>query len=225
MKKAPKKKSNRQQAYDDVCNERTCFGFFNVYNMCMYGCMILNAGTKGPMSCFETLGVEYAESRFGMHRADAGVIVATMGLLGAVILMVMGTLSKLLDDTQLTTAGILFFMTGILMNTTLDREDVDNNPTWRYVVSMFFSYSIGYPICHTAIISLFSKILGRRPQGTLQGWFSCSGSVARISFPVLAGYIVMGRDIETLFYIMSVVLTASVLFLGFYREQLLRIAS
>lgn len=157
LKPPPKKKSGRQVAYDEVANGTACFGIFNIYNTCLYGCMVLNALTKGPMSCFETLGVEFAESRFGMERAEAGAIVATMGFIGACNLMAMGALSERFDDIQLTIAGIILFMTGILMNTFLDQDDIDNNPKWRYVVAMFFTYSIGYPICHTALIGLFSK--------------------------------------------------------------------
>jgi len=220
-----KKKSSRQVAYDEVANGRACFGFFNIYNTCLYGCMVLNALTKGPMSCFETLGVEFAESRFGMQRAEAGAIVATMGFIGACNLMAMGALSERFDDIQLTIAGIILFMTGIVMNTFLDQDDIDNNAQWRYVVAMFFTYSIGYPICHTALIGLFSKIVGRRPQGALQGWFSSSGSVARITFPVLAGYIVLGRNIETLFYIITAFLAAAVAFLAINNEKLVRLAA
>lgn len=224
-KPAKTKKSSRQMAYDEVANGRACFGFFNIYNVCLYGCMALNAGTKGPMSCFETLGIDFAESRFLMNRAEAGVIVASMGLIGACLLMAMGYLSEKFDDTQLTIGGIIFFLVGIIMNTTLDREDRENNSKWRYVVAMFFTYSIGYPICHTALIGLFSKIVGRKPQGALQGWFSSSGSVARITFPVLAGYIVMGKDIETLFYIITVTLVAAIIFLVAFREPLVRLAA
>jgi len=224
-KPASKKKSSRQIAYDEVANGRACFGFFNIYNLCMYGCMILNAGTKGPMSCFETLGIDFAESRFEMNRAEAGIIVASMGFIGACNLMAMGKLSERFDDTQLTIGGICLFITGIVMNTTLDKENIENNSKWRYVVSMFFTYSIGYPICHTALIGLFSKIVGRKPQGALQGWFSSSGSVARITFPVLAGYIVMGQDIELLFYIITGFLVSAVVFLVVFQEKLVRLAS
>jgi len=225
LKPPPKKKSGRQVAYDEVANGTACFGIFNIYNTCLYGCMVLNALTKGPMSCFETLGVEFAESRFGMERAEAGAIVATMGFIGACNLMAMGALSERFDDIQLTIAGIILFMTGILMNTFLDQDDIDNNPKWRYVVAMFFTYSIGYPICHTALIGLFSKIVGRRPQGALQGWFSSSGSVARISFPVLAGYIVLNSNIETLFYIITGFLAAAVAFLAINQEKLVRLSA
>lgn len=221
----PKNKSSRQKAYDEVANGRACFGTLNIYNTCLYGCMVLNALTKGPMSCFETLGVEFAESRFNMQRAEAGAIVASMGFIGACNLMAMGALSERFDDVQLTITGIILFMSGIFMNTILDRDDIENNGKWRYAVSMFFTYSIGYPICHTALIGLFSKIVGRKPQGALQGWFSSSGSVARISFPVLAGYIVLESEIETLFYIIAAFLGLAGVFLAVFQEKLVRLAA
>lgn len=39
------------------------------------------------------------------------------------------------------------------------------------------------------MIGLFSKIVGGRPQGALLGWFASAGSIARMGFPVLAGYV------------------------------------
>ncbi len=33
-----------------------------------------------------------------------------------------------------------------------------------FFVSMFMMYSVGYPIGHTALIGLFSKVIGKRPQ-------------------------------------------------------------
>ena len=36
-------------------------------------------------------------------------------------------------------------------------------------------------------MALFSKIVGNRPQGELMGYFASSGSVARVSFPIITG--------------------------------------
>jgi ceroid-lipofuscinosis MFS transporter 7 len=152
---APRKLSTRQRNNEEIANTPACFGYLNIRTLCLLGCMVMNAFTKGPMSCFETLGIEFAESRFDMYRAEAGSIVATMGLLGALILIVMGFVFQRFDDTQLTSGGILLFIVGIFMNTQLD-QDVDN-AHWKYTLSMFFCYSIGYPICHTALVGLFSK--------------------------------------------------------------------
>jgi len=155
-KKADKTKiSSREKAKDEIANSSTCFGTMTIRALCLLGCMSMNAFTKGPMSCFETLGIDFAESRFDMHRAEAGAIVATMGFIGAVLLMFMGLLSQWYNDTQLTIGGIVLFMTGIVLNTQLEQDD--SNPIWKYVLSMFFCYAVGYPICHTALVGLFSK--------------------------------------------------------------------
>jgi len=87
--------------------------------------------------CFKTLGIDLAESRLEMNRAEAGIIVASMGFIGTCNLMVMGKLSERFDDTRLTIAGICIFITRIVMNTTLDKENFENNSKWKYVVSMF----------------------------------------------------------------------------------------
>ncbi len=33
-----------------------------------------------------------------------------------------------------------------------------------FFVSLFMMYSVGYPIGHTVLIGLFSKVIGKRPQ-------------------------------------------------------------
>lgn len=154
---ANKSNSTRQKLRNDVGNTTICFGRITTYTACMVACMAMNAFTKGPMSCFETLGIEFAESRFDMQRATAGSIVATMGLIGTIALMVLRLYFNKFDDSMTISFGIIFFIIGIAMNFSLDRENPENNGSWRYVLSMFLSYSIGYPICHTAIIGLFSK--------------------------------------------------------------------
>ena len=152
---SPRKLSARQKTNEEVAKSSACFGLLTVRSLCLLGCMLMNAFTKGPMSCFETLGIEFAETRFDMHRAEAGSIVATMGLTGAIILLSMGYLSQRFDDTQLTSGGIFLFTLGIIYNTLLDQNG--ENGKWKYILSMFCCYSIGYPICHTALVGLFSK--------------------------------------------------------------------
>jgi MFS transporter, ceroid-lipofuscinosis neuronal protein 7 len=43
-----------------------------------------------------------------------------------------------------------------------------------------FFFSHRYPVGMTLIQTLFSKILGARPQGTWTGWMVASGSMGRI---------------------------------------------
>eukprot|EP00558_Chaetoceros_sp_UNC1202_P005586 CAMPEP_0197242906 /NCGR_PEP_ID=MMETSP1429-20130617/8517_1 /TAXON_ID=49237 /ORGANISM="Chaetoceros sp., Strain UNC1202" /LENGTH=179 /DNA_ID=CAMNT_0042703025 /DNA_START=54 /DNA_END=593 /DNA_ORIENTATION=+ len=178
------------------------------------------------MSCFETLGIEFAESHFDMGRGAAGTTVAVVGLLGALSLLAMKMfITQYFDDIELITTGYTMFIIGILMNTLLDRNNPENNPKWRYAISMFFCYSIGYPICHVALIGLFSKVVGRKPQGTLLGLFASVGSTSRVLFPVLSGYIVRYRNIETLFYLLASMLAFSLMFVIIFRRVLRTLSS
>ncbi|KAJ6668783.1 hypothetical protein lerEdw1_012267 [Lerista edwardsae] len=43
---------------------------------------------------------------------------------------------------------------------------------------------LGYPVCNVMSYTLYSKILGPRPQGVYMGWLTASGSGARVLGPV-----------------------------------------
>lgn len=58
----------------------------------------------------------------------------------------------------------------------------------EFIVGYILS-SIGYPIGVTLIQTIFSKILGARPQGTWMGLFTAGGCVSRILGPVAVGSI------------------------------------
>lgn len=216
-KKALKKKSARRTQIDDHANQMTFIGM-TVYDCCIFGCMLLNVSTKGSISSFETLGVSLAQSHFGMTSARAGTVVASCGTVGVISLLSMGYLSKYVTDIQLICGGMVVMASGILALTTLEEED--SNPSWRFVLAIFMIYSIGYPIGHTAVIGLFSKIVGRRPQGTLLGWFASAGSLARLTFPIMSGYITNYRGVIPLFYVLACILGISTVITLWNRKTL-----
>ena len=59
----------------------------------------------------------------------------------------------------------------------------------RYITSVVLMYAVGYPIGHTAVLGAFSKIQKSGPQAALMGWFATAGSLSRIIFPILSGYL------------------------------------
>jgi ceroid-lipofuscinosis MFS transporter 7 len=71
----------------------------------------------------------------------------------------------------------------------------------------------------------FCAVVGRRPQGELLGWFASSGSLARMFFPIMAGYIVNYKNVETLFGIEVVVILISIGFLFWVRNTLTILSS
>lgn len=233
FKDAPKKDtkqqkkiiSSRQQAYDAFANTPLCFGKATLYTVILISCMFLNAFGKGPMSCFETLGIEFAESLYGIDHGNAGLIVASCGLLGCIILFLVKLSFSKHEDWKIIVVGILLFALGITLNMNLDENNAEQNSVWRFAFSMFLAYSVGYPVCHTATVGLFSKIAGRRPQGVLLGFFSMVGSISRVAFPIMAGFIVSDGDSDKLFILLLCFLGISTTYLLVLRKTLTRLAS
>lgn len=216
--KNTKKKSAKREAIEDRANEITFVGL-TVYDCCILGCMLLNISTKGSISSFETLGVSIAQSHFDMESSRAGVIVATCGSIGVLSLLSMGQLARFLTDIQLICGGMLIMSCGVVSLSFLEHDAV--NPSWKFCTAIFLIYSIGYPIGHTAVIGLFSKIVGRRPQGELLGWFASAGSLARLCFPIMSGYVTTYFGITGLFYVLLCVLTVSTAITLYNRETLI----
>jgi len=216
--KSAKKKSARRMAIEDRANVITFVGL-SVYDCCILGCMLLNVSTKGSISAFETLGVSIAQSYFDMTSSQAGVIVATCGSVGVVALLSMGHLARFLTDIQLICGGMLVMSFGVVSLGFLEQDAV--NPSWKFCTAIFLIYSVGYPIGHTAVIGLFSKIVGRRPQGELLGWFASAGSLARLCFPIMSGYVTNYFGISALFYVLMCVLAVSILITMYNRGTLI----
>ena len=63
-------------------------------------------------------------------------------------------------------------------------------------------------------------VVGRRPQGELLGWFASAGSLARILFPVMSGYIAYYFSMEVLFTVLTGVLLLSTAFILLARRTL-----
>jgi hypothetical protein len=217
----------------------TCCGKLTIYSAVLIGCAILNVFIKGSMSCFETFGIDFAENRFDLAYRETGAIISFCGFCGAsTLLLVKLSIAERLSDTQIMMTGYVFFVIGIAINIFLN-EDPDLNPTWQYVLSMFFIYSIGYPACHVGLIGMFSKgmfcsklqscIMSRvaiksnpstRPQGTLLAFFSMAGSISRIAFPIVSSYLIEYNSIEAVFIILASLLAASLVTVFVFRKTL-----
>mmetsp|Transcript_16126 Transcript_16126/g.19101 ORF Transcript_16126/g.19101 Transcript_16126/m.19101 type:complete len:512 (-) Transcript_16126:43-1578(-) len=223
--KNKKGKSSRRTAMEDHANQKACSWLcpITIYDCCILGCMLLNLSTKGSIASFETLGISFANTHFDLESSYAGAVVGTCGSCGVIALLSMGYLVSHFSDIQLISGGMMIMALGIISLSQL--EEGDDNPTWRYWISIFMIYSIGYPIGHTAVIGLFSKIVGRRPQGMLLGWFASAGSLARMIFPITSGYIAHFNDVSTLFYLLTCVLIVSSVFVICSREILKTLSS
>uniref|UniRef100_A0A7S2V0P8 Major facilitator superfamily (MFS) profile domain-containing protein n=1 Tax=Fibrocapsa japonica TaxID=94617 RepID=A0A7S2V0P8_9STRA len=145
---------------------------------------INNIATKGTIGAYETLGAEFAITALHFDSADTGFIFASFGFLGVLALLSMRYLCERFADVFLVFWGVFLMVVSCVLFYL-----VHVTGTVGFSVAIFVMYSVGYPIGHTALIGLFSKIVGNRPQGALLGWFGSSGSLARIIFPLLSGYV------------------------------------
>lgn len=81
--------------------------------------------------------------------------------------------------------------------------------------------SLGYPIGVTLIQTIFSKILGPRPQGTWMGIMTGAGSLSRVLGPVFVGSIYTRLGTNWTFGVTSVMMALSMLWLLVYKKHLI----
>lgn len=150
-------KSQRRIAQDELANRATRFGL-SVYSAALIGLMLLNISTLGSFASFETTGIRFAVSYFGLEPIVAGTIVSLSGMVGVCLLLNIERLGIFLNDTQMIIGGITVFAVGTMSFAPLRSVDADaNNSIVHYIAAIFVIYGVGYPIGQCAIIGLFSK--------------------------------------------------------------------
>lgn len=81
----------------------------------------------------------------------------------------------------------------------------------------YFLTCIGYPIGVTLISTIFSKILGPRPQGVWMGLLVGSGCLSRIMGPVVVGVVYTRYGTYATFGFTTVMMVVALLWLLIFR--------
>ncbi|KAJ3017539.1 hypothetical protein HKX48_003505 [Thoreauomyces humboldtii] len=149
---------------------------------------ILNLVLRGVIGVTETLAIEmYEHYRTDIPNAveESGKFFFVLGLAGLVVFLLVDPIQKrILSGPNLLILGIVAVVAGTAVNT--DPRPARTTFNWvGFVSGMTLIWSIGSPICQTLTVSMFSKMLGARPQGSLIGWITTAGSLGRIIFPAL----------------------------------------
>lgn len=79
---------------------------------------------------------------------------------------------------------------------------------------------IGYPVGVTLIQTIFSKILGTRPQGLWMGWMTGSGCLSRVLGPVFVTYIYTEFGTIWTFGMTTVMMILSIIWLLCFKNRL-----
>ncbi|CAB3400347.1 unnamed protein product [Caenorhabditis bovis] len=64
-------------------------------------------------------------------------------------------------------------------------ETLTRVPIWNYYSGYVIVFGTAFSILNITTTTLFSKIIGQRPQGTYQGFYQMSGSVGRLTAPIM----------------------------------------
>ena len=141
-----------------------------------------------------------------------------------VFLLSFKALGRLFDDVELILYGIgVMVLSCLLMVRKFsediigdDDHDVDAFAAW--LTAIVGMYGVGYPIGHTAVIGWFSKAMKSRPQGMLMGLFASAGSVARIVFPIVTGFVATHFSADAVFGVLATLLGTTLAILIVHRQ-------
>lgn len=132
------------------------------------------------MAQLETSFAYFVLARFGLDAFHAGMILAGMALMMALIQGgAIGKLAKQFGEMRLVAVGVLFMVPGLLSASFVPHLKL-------FVLSMLI-YVIGYSIVSPSLSSLVSKGGEKDFQGLTMGVYQSAGSMARILGPVMAG--------------------------------------
>ncbi|XP_041840856.1 major facilitator superfamily domain-containing protein 8 isoform X2 [Melanotaenia boesemani] len=144
------------------------------------------------------LAVKAAAQRFG----DRPVLLAGFGIVfcGFIILLPWGNHYPKIQWADLKNNSLASQTADITVaaNGTLEPTGCPYEQTWcQYTPAIYLAQyissdiliGVGYPACNVMSYTLYSKILGPKPQGVYMGWLTASGSGARTLGPVFVSHV------------------------------------
>lgn len=207
---------NVQNASTEVSNGNG-LGLLTPQTAMVIGGCLLNVVTKGTMGVFETLGSEFVVTHFSWSIARTGLTFAVFGGLGVACLLSFRLILRIFGDVNLIIYGIMIMALSCLLLFRLFRNTVHE---FQFYSSLLLMYAVGYPVGHTAVLGVVSKIVKSGPQGSILGWFGAAGSLARIVFPLVAGYVTKKFDDSFIFAVMAFVLGVTNFIVLFFRSRI-----
>lgn len=152
---------------------------------------------------FETLGLQFVIHNYQWSGSQLGLVISLCGMVGVAFLLGFKQILTIATDIDWVMYGLIIMTISCLLLMNYGGAVVPLN---CYYTSVILMYAIGYPIGHTAVIAMFSRIVKSGPQGTLQGYFAASGSLARVILPLLAGLVTQYYGEHIFFFAIGVCL-------------------
>ncbi len=148
-----------------------------------------------------------------------GITISVCGIIGVCFLLSFPVVLHVISDVDLVLVGLAFMVSSCLCLNQMFFPTLSEDQVY---VGLLLMFAIGYPIGHTALIGLFSKISKSGPQGRMMGIFGSVGSLARIIFPISSGVAVQYFGFAWIFSLASILLCAAIIVVLWNRKALLR---
>lgn len=182
------------------------------------GCCLLNIATKGTIGVLETLGSEFVAVNFDWSTYRIGYTFGVFGSIGVLSLLLLATYHNYFSDIQLVQYGLVLMVAACLLFTTIFFPIVYES---CFYLGLTLVYSLGYPVGHTALLGMMSKIVKSGPQGLILSLFGTAGSLSRIIFPLTAGILSQYFGYNCVFLIMAFILLSSILVLLYCKKHII----
>jgi len=191
-------------------------------NHVFYLMIFLNFTTRGAIATYESQASTILLDFYHITQLQLGFIVTISGSVGTLQLLFFKQFwTKHFSDMTLMIGG--FFLIGAAAVLVVDFGPTNNarQARWRFILSMFIVYAIGYPIANSAVLGSFSTLQKAGRQATAQSQFALMGSFARVIFPVLAGYMEQYVDPTSSFAFNLLVVSLSMIGVMFFYDKIL----
>uniref|UniRef100_A0AAQ5ZCF4 Major facilitator superfamily (MFS) profile domain-containing protein n=1 Tax=Amphiprion ocellaris TaxID=80972 RepID=A0AAQ5ZCF4_AMPOC len=184
----------------------------------------------GCESILVFLVVKMASQRVG----DRPVFLAGLAIIfaGFFILLPWGNHFPKIQWADVKNNSLISMMSGatIAPNSSLEPTGCPYEQTWcQYTpaihlaqyISSDFLIGVGYPACNVMSYTLYSKILGPKPQGVYMGWLTASGSGARTLAPIFVSHVYTILGPRWAFSLICALVVGAIVLLGSVYHRLI----
>lgn len=153
---------------------------------------------------------------------QAGLTISLCGIFAVGLLCSFPWLLSIVDDVDLIMVGLSTMVISCLL---LDSTVLPQVSNLRCYMALVLMFAIGYPVGHTALIGVFSKVIKAGPQGGFLGMFAVAGSLSRIFFPMFSVWFVHNYGYNAAFSFAAVLLAVCLIYLMLHRKDIRSIIS
>lgn len=181
--------------------------------------LIINLVFRGVLAELETVSIPFMIEQYHVSYTTASVWMTLIGIVGVGTYFSFKPIARAFSDRALVAVGMAFIALGCLplsISTLVARMDAV-----VYITFLAFTWSVAYPIGQTAILALFSKVLGGCSVGSFMGIFSASGALSPLILPIIATNLWDSFGRESVFRFITFLVAGAAVLFAYSRHRLI----